>query len=137
MVVKHGYVATAKVVLDSVASSVTRALTEAKGAAAATRAAEKNRREATPLIELVNVYCPKCGNKFTHARRVGGKTAGGISGAAAGAALGAKIGIAAGPLGAFARTVPGAIAGAFFGSSKGGKLDRPKCDKCGTAFDMP
>lgn len=93
--------------------------------------------KASPVVELVSVYCPKCGRGFLHKKTATGKTVGGVGGAAAGAALGAKIGIAAGPLGAFAGTIPGAILGAIFGKSKGGKLDRATCGQCKTAFDVP
>jgi hypothetical protein len=92
---------------------------------------------AEPTIDLVEIFCPKCGHKFTHQKMVGRKATGGLGGAVAGAALGAKIGIVAGPLGAFAGTIPGAFFGAMFGSSAGSKLGRPKCKKCGTSFQAP
>lgn len=90
-----------------------------------------------PVVEFVEVFCPKCGDKFLHKKSSGGMAVGGIGGAAAGAALGAQVGIVAGPIGAIAGTIPGAILGALFGGSKGGKLDQPKCAKCGTRFDLP
>jgi ribosomal protein S27AE len=93
--------------------------------------------ETVPLRETVRVFCPKCGNGFSHQRTSAGKAAGGISGAAAGAAIGAKFGIAGGPLGAIAGTIPGAILGALFGSNKGSVLDQAKCPKCSTSFDAP
>lgn len=93
--------------------------------------------ETVPLREVVRVFCPKCGNGFSHERSAAGKTMGGFGGAAAGAALGAKVGIAMGPLGAIAGTVPGAILGALFGSSKGSEFDQAKCPKCSTSFDVP
>ena len=95
--------------------------------------------ETVPLREreVVKVFCPKCGNGFSHERSAAGKTVGGLGGAAAGAALGAKVGIAMGPLGAIAGTIPGAILGAVFGSSKGSVLDQAKCLKCSTSFDAP
>jgi hypothetical protein len=90
-----------------------------------------------PVVELISVYCPKCGLGFLHKKTTTGKAVGGFGGAAAGAAIGAQIGIAAGPLGAFAGTIPGAILGAMFGTSKGSKLDRATCERCKTAFDVP
>jgi hypothetical protein len=89
------------------------------------------------VIEIVELFCPKCGHKFGHVVRHGGRNTGALGGAAAGAAAGAKFGIAAGPLGAIAGTIPGAVIGAFVGMSKGAKVDQPKCSACGTTFEMP
>ena len=82
------------------------------------------------------VFCPRCGFSFKAEVSNAGKTIGGGGGALAGAALGAKIGIVAGPLGAMAGTIPGAILGAIFGTKGGNLLDKPRCPKCGQAFDM-
>lgn len=112
-------------------------LTAAKQHAVDVAAIKPPSVKTTPVVELVSVYCPKCGHGFLHKKTATGKTVGGAGGAAAGAVLGAKIGIAAGPLGAFAGTIPGAILGAIFGKSKGGKLDRATCGRCKTAFDVP
>jgi len=109
----------------------------AKKAAVDVTVKPKAPAKVQPVVELISVFCPKCGHGFTHEQSNSGKTVGGLSGAMAGAALGAKIGIAAGPLGAFAGTIPGALLGAVFGSSKGSQLDQAKCPKCKTAFDLP
>lgn len=93
--------------------------------------------ETVPQREFVKVFCPRCGNGFSHERSAAGTTVGGLGGAAAGAALGAKVGIAMGPLGAIAGTIPGAILGAVFGSRKGSEFDQAKCPKCSTSFDAP
>lgn len=98
---------------------------------------ELQKKSDEPVVVLVEVFCPKCGHRFTYETKHGGKVLGGVGGAAAGAALGAKIGIVGGPLGAIAGTVPGAILGALFGTSKVGKLDRSKCKKCSTSFEVP
>jgi hypothetical protein len=90
-----------------------------------------------PVVDLIPVYCPKCGHHFLHKKVVSGKTIGGASGAAAGATLGAQIGIAAGPLGAFAGTIPGAVVGAVVGMWVGSKRDRVSCGRCKTAFRLP
>jgi uncharacterized protein YcfJ len=89
------------------------------------------------IVDLVELYCQKCGNKFTHVVRHIGRNTGTMGGAAAGAAAGAKVGIAAGPLGAMAATIPGAILGAIAGNAQGNKSDQPVCKQCGTSFAIP
>ncbi len=83
------------------------------------------------------LYCPNCGEGFTHKVLIDGKLKGGIGGAAAGAIIGAKMGIALGPLGAIAGTIPGAIIGSLFGKDIGNRYDKPRCPNCGTKFEIP
>lgn len=90
-----------------------------------------------PVIELIAVFCPKCGTAITHERTATGRKVALFGGAAAGALIGAKVGIVAGPFGAMAGTVPGALLGAIFGRSAGGTLDRVVCKRCHTAFELP
>ena len=83
------------------------------------------------------LFCPNCGNSFSHFQIITGKLTGGISGIAAGAYLGAQIGIAGGPFGAIAGTIPGGILGGFFGKNIGNNFDKPICPNCNTTFEMP
>lgn len=92
----------------------------------------------TKVTELVSIFCPACGHKFSHERQAKGKTIGGLGGAAVGAKIGAGVGLVAGPIGAIAGTVPGAIIGAIFGSKAARSLvDDPACPKCNQKFVMP
>lgn len=88
-------------------------------------------------LSIVEIYCPKCGHKFSHQSSVGGKIKGAGGGVISGAILGGKIGITAGPLGAIAGTVPGAILGALFGTKIGNHFDKALCPKCKTSFNSP
>lgn len=90
-----------------------------------------------PVIISKDIFCPKCGFKFTHKIEINGKIVGGVSGAVTGAILGAKIGIAGGPLGAISGTIPGAILGGVFGKSTGNNFDKPTCPSCKTTFEIP
>lgn len=91
------------------------------------------------VVEKTDVFCPKCGYEFKHAKKSSGKTAGFFGGAALGAKAGAGVGLVGGPIGAIAGTVPGAILVAIFGRKIGGAIadQDPKCPECGTGFKMP
>ena len=93
--------------------------------------------EPVPLIETVQVFCPKCGHSFGADRTSRGRVAGALTGMMAGASMGAKVGIAMGPAGAIAGTVPGAIVGGLFGASVGATKDQAKCPRCSTTFNPP
>jgi len=90
------------------------------------------------VVELISVFCPSCGHKFTCPKASTGRTVGRWGGAGAGAWAGAQLGIVGGPLGAIAGTIPGAVLGYVFGGRAGRSVvDDPKCPKCSVKFVVP
>ena len=83
---------------------------------------------------MAKIICPKCGEKFdsnnTESLVTRGTAVAALGGT--GALLGSGIGIAAGPLGAMAGTIPGAIIGAGTGYLLADQFRR--CPKCGKIF---
>lgn len=63
------------------------------------------------VTELIVIFCPACGHKFSHEKKAAGKALGAVGGAIAGAKVGAGVGLVGGPLGAIAGTIPAPLLG--------------------------